>query len=61
MPGKDFHQQRNDTFYNQSVAFCFEDNFSILFASLQQYTALATFNQILFRLIFFVERFMLVS
>ena len=51
MPGKDFHQQRNDTFYNQSVAFCFEDNFSILFVSLQPYTALATFNQILFRLI----------
>ena len=42
-----FDKQGNDTFYNQSVAFCFEDNFSILFVSLQPYTALASLGGIL--------------
>ena len=61
MSGKDFNQQGNNPLYNQSIAFCFKNDFTIHIIRLKPYPALASFNQILFRLIFFFKWFLFIS
>ena len=60
MSGKDFNQQGNNPLYNQSIAFCFKNDFTIHIIRLKPYPALASFNQILFRLLFFFKWFLLI-
>lgn len=56
-----FYQQSNDSFYNQSVTFCPKNNLTVYIIRLKPYAALASFNQILLCLIFFFQRFLLIS
>ena len=54
--GQDADQQRDDPFDDYRIALAFEQDLAIYVIRLQPNTALATFDQVAFRLILFLQR-----